>query len=250
MRIQSGSLTLFTVLLSATASAHSLQPNALQAKQVTDLSRTPTRNRVLAAFQAGAHTHRVNGTSNPFANGRFIPNGFHKGASPAPMKLSPQSQLFVIDTAIVRNLEWSSVFPPSPADTTRHVYSFNAGVQRTSDLIQKLRADLWVDTLRQTNTYDANGNNLSELCDSWSSGQWVNRERYAYTCDDQGNVTSLWHYSWLDSFWTPSNITSIFRGYGFTGTATDSAGNYYDFGLGYSFTFAHKLLPTRDPEGV
>ena len=77
---------------------------------------------------------------------------------------SPQSQIYVIDTAIVR----------STYDTTRHLYSFNAKAKMTSDLTQKLKGDLWVDTLAHTNTYDANGNMLTELYEYWSNGQWVN----------------------------------------------------------------------------
>jgi Secretion system C-terminal sorting domain len=111
------------------------------------------------------------------------------------------SEIVVIDTAIVRSLGGSFTFPPTPADTTRHVYSFDANAQRTSDLVQKLS-------------------------------------------DDQGNLTSLWHYSWLDSSWTPSDIMLVFRGYGYLGTATDSAGNSYYFGQGYSFAFTHRLVTT------
>ncbi len=70
----------------------------------------------------------------------------------------PQSQIYVIDTAIVR----------STYDTTRHLYSFNANAKRTSDLTQKLVGDLWVDTLRETNTYDASNNMLSDLGEDWS----------------------------------------------------------------------------------
>jgi hypothetical protein len=166
-----------------------------------DFLAASSRHRLLTDFQAGVATLRVNGTSYPFANDRFTPNGFQRGSSPALAKFSPQSQIAVIDTAIVRSLGGSFVFPPTPADTTRHLYSFDANAKRTVDLTQKLRGDLWVDTVRQTNTYDANGKQTSYLYELWSTGQWVNSFRYTYTYDASGNNLSELYESWSTGQW-------------------------------------------------
>ena len=128
----------------------------------------------------------MNGTSYPFLNDRFYPNG-HKTISPPTNKMFfPQSQIYVIDTAIVI----------SEQDTTRHLYSFNASAKRTSDLIQKLIGGIWVDTVRHTNTYDANNNMLTDLCEYWENGQWVNKYRREYTYDANNNVLSYLEEHW------------------------------------------------------
>src|SRR5512140_761531 len=62
--------------------------------------------------------------------------GYESTRIPHRKVLSPQSQTYVIDTAIVR----------STSDTTRHLYSFNASGKRTCDLTQKLAGELWVDS--------------------------------------------------------------------------------------------------------
>jgi hypothetical protein len=150
---------------------------------------------------------------------------FKKSLHPLRRVSSPQSQIYVIDTAIVR----------STCDTTRHLYSFNAKAKRASDLRQRLADNLWVDIWRTTNTYGTNGNMLSTLCEEWSNGQWVrstcytftydvngnglsglseewsngqrvNTLRFTYTCDAHGNLMSAWHYSWLKFSWTHRDV--------------------------------------------
>jgi hypothetical protein len=178
-------------------------PNVPGGTSLDFLAASP-RHRLLADFQAGADTLRVNSTSNPFANGRFIPNGFQKRTSPALAKLSPQSQIYVIDTAIVRSLGSSFIFPPTPADTTRHLYSFNASAKKTSDLTQRLKGDIWVDTLRETSLYDASNNMISDLYEYWSNGQWMKSWRYTYAYRADGNQTSYLSESWSNGQWVNS----------------------------------------------
>jgi hypothetical protein len=50
---------------------------------------------------------------------------------------SPQVQICVIDTAIVRSIRYRST-----RDTTRHLYLFNPNAKRTSDVTQILKGDL------------------------------------------------------------------------------------------------------------
>ena len=115
----------------------------------------------------------VKGTSYPFVDDKYYPNG-HKASFPLTNKIVfPLSQIYVIDTAIVI----------SELDTTRHLYSFNASAKRTSDMMQKLIGGLWVDTLRHTTTYDANNNILTDWFEYWANGQWMNngyRDTYTY----------------------------------------------------------------------
>ena len=57
--------------------------------------------------------------------------------TPVRKVVLPQSQIYVIDTAIVR----------STRDTTRHLYTFNAKAKRTLDSTQRLTGDLWGDSV-------------------------------------------------------------------------------------------------------
>jgi hypothetical protein len=166
-----------------------------------DFPTASSRNRLLTEFQGGVDPLRVKGNSYPFANDRFISSGFQGALRPAPAKLSPQSQIAVIDTAIARSLGGSFVSPPAPGDTTRHLYSFNANAKSIIDLTQMLRGDLWVDTLRQTNAYDANGKLTSYVYESWSNGRWNNYFRWSYTYHVQGDMLSELHESWLNGQW-------------------------------------------------
>ncbi len=159
----------------------------------------------------------------PFEN--IIPKGSQRNIHALNTVFSPQSQIYIIDTAIVKSIE----------DTTRHLYSFNGKAKRTCDLTQKLKGDLWMDSLRETNEYDANGNMLTDLYETWSdgqwwnwaritytydansnrltyltefwsNGQWVGGSRYTYSYDANGNMlTGLWE-SWSDSQWVNSGL--------------------------------------------
>src|SRR3990170_3920966 len=134
-------------------------------------------------LKIGNDTFDVNSISYPFLNDRFHPNELKKNSPLTDRVMIPKSQVYVIDTAIVRRLGYGA---EDPGDTTRHLYSFNADAQRTSDLMQKLTGNIWVDTLRQSNTYDANANMLSDLEEYWANGQWVNFHRSTYTYDANG----------------------------------------------------------------
>ena len=112
-------------------------------------------------------------------NERDIPSGIQRSLSPLRKMSSPQSQIYVIDTVIIRDA----------TDTTRHLYSFNGSAKRTSDVMQKLIGKHWVDTLRWTNTYDVSNNILSELSEYWSNGQWVDSLRVTNTYDANGRWT-------------------------------------------------------------
>ena len=136
-------------------------------------------------FLIGIDILDVNGKSYPFQNDRFDPNGHKTNFQPTNKIVFPQSQIYVIDTAIVI----------SEQDTMRHLYSFNASAKMTADLIQKLISGFWVDTERRTYTYDARNNMLSELWEDWENNQWVYSWRYTYTYDANNNVLSeLWEY--------------------------------------------------------
>ena len=197
-------VTLALVLLSfrLTTQAQSVQPNGLQDRQITrlpivganvsqgisrDFLGAPSKHRLQTDLVTGIDSLRMKGSSYPFST----PNGRQRASSPARRMLSPQSQISVIDTAIVR----------STVDTTRHVYSFNAKAKMTSDLTQKLTGDLWVDTFRSIITYDANGHMLSWLDEQWSNGQWVNSQRWTSTYDANGNELSLLYEQWSNGQW-------------------------------------------------
>jgi hypothetical protein len=169
MRTQVVCLVLVIGLLRTTAAAQLAETTALIDQRLPDRSVIDTE-----AFQGALHPFHTDG----------IPRGVLQRTTPPMRKaLSPQSQLYVIDTAIVF----------STKDTTRHLYSFNASGKRTVDLAQRLVDDLWVDISRKTNTYDASNNIFSEWDESWSIGQWVTSSRYTFTYDADGNRLS-WSY--------------------------------------------------------
>ena len=151
---------------------------------------------------------------------KFMRDRHQRSAGSYRKALFPDSQLYVVDTAIVRTTQ----------DTTRHLYSFNGSGKVTLDLGQRLEAGLWVDTIRitytydasndmlseeyvylsnglwvgeyrSTYTYDASGNMLTETDEEWSNGQWVNSARFTYTYDSNGNVLTDLNELWTNGQW-------------------------------------------------
>jgi hypothetical protein len=123
----------------------------------------------------------------PYANERLTRNAVRRGTSLARTISTAQSQLYVIDTAIVR----------STYDTTRHLYSFIPTGKPTSDLTQQLKGEIWVDALRETRTYDACSNMLTDISEQWSMGQWLRGGwNFAYTYDANNNCLSRWNEMW------------------------------------------------------
>ncbi len=146
-------------------------------------------------LQIGIDTPYMKSTSFPLPHDRFLPNEPKRNLSPTHRILSHQSQIYVIDTAIVIN-----------DDTTRHLYSYNAGNKRTSDLEQKLIGEYWMDTQRHTNTYDESNNMLTDWYETWDNGQWVNDARSTYTYDAQGNMLTDWR-----EYWQNGQLTNSYR---------------------------------------
>jgi hypothetical protein len=197
MRTQSICLAFVIVLLCPLAFTQSVQTNDLKDLQIGHFSTVGLN--VPGRILAESFLHRKQGDvlrwtdslrakrmQLPFPNERFIPNGIQRSPRPLRKMSSPQSEIYVIDTAIVR----------STTGTTRHLYSFNTNAKRTVDLRQKLMGQLWVDTLRQTNTYDASNNMLSDLWQYWSNGQWLNYYGYTFTYDASGNQLSYLYEQW------------------------------------------------------
>jgi len=163
-------------------------------------------------FRIGIDTLDVNGVSHPFSNNRLYPNGYKTSASPRDRMYFLQSQIYVIDTAIVI----------SELDTTRHLYSFNTSAKMTTNLIQRFGGGIWVDTERstytydannnmlsflvkscendygyqETYTYDANNNMLSFLYDYWRNDQWMHQLQGTYTYDANNNMLSFMYEEW------------------------------------------------------
>jgi len=157
---------------------------------------TNYKNRLQKGFDASY----MKSISIPLLNNRFLPNQPKRNLSPTYRISSPQSHIYVIDTAIVIQVADGYL----PADTTRHLYSFNASAKRTSDLEQKLIGEYWVNTTRNTNTYDAQGNMLTNLYEIWDNDQWVNGWRYTYIYDTQGNMLTELDENWENGQWVNS----------------------------------------------
>jgi hypothetical protein len=191
MRSQAICLILALVLLCPFASAQGIQTHGLDERQFphrpvtgadvfqeTQLLDIPTQHRMQAYIKSRLDSLRARRMQSTLPDERFTPNRNQRSPRPLRKMSSAQSQLYVIDTAIVRKT----------LDTVRHLYSFNAKAMKTSDLTQRLTGDLWVDTWRETYAYDASTNMLSDLQELWN-GQWV-REGFCgtYTYDGQGNM--------------------------------------------------------------
>jgi len=179
MKTQFICLALVIVLICPLAFAQSVQTSGIGNPQGSHLSvkganlfqETPrellgpsNQHRIQTDFTLRVDSLRAKRLQLPFFEESLIQNGIQRSYRSLRRISAQQSQIFVIDTAVLRSTE----------DTTRHVYSFNANALRTSDVTQKLIAGLWVDTLRDTDTYDASNNMLSDLNEQWSNGQWVN----------------------------------------------------------------------------
>ena len=143
---------------------------------------TNSRSNFKNNLQTGIDQFDVNSTLYPFLSDSHLQNAFQRNTTTIQRMATPNSQVSVIDTAIVL----------SEYDTTRYVYSFNAKARKTSELIQMFKGDLWLDSLRGTYTYDANNNMLSSLHEylGYRKGQWVNSERETYTYDANNNLLS------------------------------------------------------------
>lgn len=134
--------------------------------------------------------------------------------------LFPQSEIYVIDTAIVR----------STTDTTRQIYSYYKNGKINVRLYQRLsniqwvnayrdsfiynefsnltseERDYWVNNLwsahyKMTSVYDVNGNLLSELREYIENNLWTNDYRITYTYDSFGNQLSILLENWLNNQW-------------------------------------------------
>ena len=68
----------------------------------------------------------------PFQNDRRIPNGLQKNSASIHRLPFLQSQIYVIDTVIVRQLG-NGYDSTDFGDTSRHLYSFNASSKKTSE---------------------------------------------------------------------------------------------------------------------
>ena len=153
----------------------------------------PTQDSMQAEFINRLDSLRASHMQSQLPDGKFILKGIKNGVCHLQKMLSPQSQIYVIDTAIVLG-----------HDTTRHLYSFNANAKRTSDLTQTLTGGLWVDTQRDSYTYDASNNMLTEFYEYWENGQWVNSYRGTCTYDAQGNRLSELYEDWQNGQWVNS----------------------------------------------
>ncbi len=117
--MKNGSIVMAIVLfigLGPTARTQSVQTNGLRDQQIIHLPNMganvpqgisreflgdPSKDRLHKGFVTGIDSLRMKGPYL-FPNDRFIPDGLQRGSNPALAKSSPQSQISVIDTAIVR----------------------------------------------------------------------------------------------------------------------------------------------------
>jgi len=181
MRTRTICLALAIVLVCPFASAQGVQTKGFDDRQVPNhplmgtniFQRTPrellrpaTQHRMQAAFISRLDSLRASRMQLPFSDERFNPKGIQSGVRSLRRMSSPQSQIYVIDTAVVLRLGNSY----DPGDTRRHLYTFNTSGKRTSDLTQQQISGLWVDTARRTDNYDASNNNLLDLYEQWSNG--------------------------------------------------------------------------------
>jgi hypothetical protein len=202
MRTKSICLALAIVLLCPFASAQWVQTNSPDDRQVpqhplmgaTVSQETPRELLGLSTHhRMPADSLRARRMQATLPEGMFIPNSI-QGSPPSLRRMAfSQSQIYVIDTAIVK----SNAFSP---DTTRHLYSFNTGAKKTSDFTQRLNGDIWVDFKRETYTYDASNNMLTDIQEQSSSGQWVKTGYcYIYEYDANGNCLSDLTEEWSNN---------------------------------------------------
>jgi hypothetical protein len=190
-------LALASVLLSHFASGQSVQTNALNDRQVPHhplmsmnvfqethraFSGVPNKQRVHANLIGLVVSLRASGAQLPLPTGKFLPNNNERNRRSVRMMPSAQSEIYVIDTAIVKS---------KYRDTTRHLYTFDARAKKVSDLTQTLAGDYWVDESRETNTYDESSNMLTDLYQFWRDDHWVTYQNNTYTYDAKGNLVSL-----------------------------------------------------------
>jgi YD repeat-containing protein len=202
MRIRFICLALADILLCPTSSSQGRQTISPDDQRVPHLSVTGVN-----AFQSTPYRFRTN---------KLTHGGLNNNPATIRRTLSPQSQIYVIDTAIVRKLGRVGHYP---GDTTMQVNSFNASGKRTASVTQILEGNLWKNLRRQTNTYDSNNNMLSDLYEVWSNGQWDFNNLETYTYDANGKM-----HSWLTNDYRKTytydadgNLLTVLEEYGHTG---------------------------------
>ncbi|MDP1678107.1 MAG: T9SS type A sorting domain-containing protein [Bacteroidota bacterium] len=134
--------------------------------------------------------------------------------------LRPQSNWYIVDTAIVRteydtsryiytydesgditevvvqnwkNKKWTN--------TSHSLYTYDTNRNRLSSFIEDCYNDIWYILFRQTYTYDINGNQLSLLGEAWSENKWINSGRDSYTYDGNENQLSYLSEVWKTDKW-------------------------------------------------
>ena len=143
-------------------------------------------------FHLGIDKQKKNSAPFSFHNDRPLVNRSKGNHYPNLRILSSQTGIYVIDTAIIAQVDDGFI----PADTSRHLYSYNANSKRITDLEQKLIGGYWIDTYRKNSLYDPSNNIVSEFEECWYNGQWVVISRYTYTYDAQGYLLTYLCESW------------------------------------------------------
>ena len=201
-------MTILTIIFALTllcpyAVAQAWQANVPQDKQVLhhqivnrnmsewgdhEILGMPSHSGPETEFTRRIDSFQMKASRYQFLNEKITQKGVKKSSGHAPGMLLPRSQIYVIDTAVVR----------STFGTSRHLYSFNDKAKRTSDVVQTLSGGSWMDRERETNTYDARGNMLTDVYESRSQGQWMIQWRYTYTYDEGNNILTEVYEYWLD----------------------------------------------------
>jgi len=103
----------------------------------------------------------------------------------------PQSDLYVVDTAIVFTIE----------DTLRYLYEYGPSGKIKVEIMHGRSDNQWVNKRSSTGTYDADGNLVTYLQELWETNHWVNERRYTYTYDANGYRLSEMSEYWLNNQW-------------------------------------------------
>ena len=151
----------------------------------------PSWHRLQSDFRRGIDSLYLNGVFHHIPNDNVIRAGLQRTSVLRRATASPQSRFFVIDTAIVL----------MRSDTTRELYSFDAGGRMTSHLSQHQLNGEWVNWYCWSYTYDAAGRIVAGLEEQWSNGQWVRLWRRAYNYDGSGNLVSELQQMMADGQW-------------------------------------------------
>jgi hypothetical protein len=158
-----------------------------------------SQSRLQPDFRHGIDSPGLNGMPHHTSDSRCMRSEYQINPGVVRKLCSPRSPVYVIDSALVRNIldTTNGTF----YDTTVFIYSYDGRGLVIRDLCQHVLNGEWLNSYRYTYTYDERGHMLTELHEEWILGEWVNSDRQAHTYNGSGHLLTDLYERWTYGEW-------------------------------------------------